>query len=168
MASLFMVLSLCAFVVQRPESVGMMVPLVQVRAIPHKGCDFVSDRSIVAQLHKDRSYWINETHLSHEKLGPIITEIYETRAERVIYIRSDPDVSYGEFANLYNTVDSSISNMHIVLMTPQMQSLIQQCPQGGVCELVWHDYADIICGYSPTFSPSTFRVKHGDDSTELN
>jgi hypothetical protein len=139
-----------------------------VWTVPHKVCDFTSDRNVVVQLHNDGSSWINETHVSREKLGPILTEIYENRAEKVIYMLSDPDIPYGEFANFYKTVDSSTSNIHIVLLTPKMQALIQQCPADGVCELIWHDFADIFCGYSPTFSPFTFRVKHGDKSAKLN
>jgi hypothetical protein len=73
MAALFLILLLSTFAVQRPASVGMYLPLPKVRTVPFKDCDFVSDRSIVAQLHKDGSTWINETRESPEKFGSMLT-----------------------------------------------------------------------------------------------
>jgi biopolymer transport protein ExbD len=137
MASLFLVLSLCAFVVQRPESMGMHLPLPQVLMVPHKDCDFLSDRSIVVRFHRNGNIWINETQVSHERLGPILTEIYENSAEKFIYIVSDSDVSYGEFANFYNTVALSTDDLHIVLRTRQFDKEVLQCTQGSECGLFW-------------------------------
>jgi biopolymer transport protein ExbD len=116
MASLFLVLSLCAFVVERPGAVGMMVPVPKVRIVPFKDCDFLSDRSIVVQLRKNGSYWINETREGRGDLGPALTEIYENREEKVALVISDPDVSFGEFADFYSKVTSSANNLHIVLV----------------------------------------------------
>jgi biopolymer transport protein ExbD len=149
MASLFLVLSLCAFVVQRPEPVGMHLPLPQMRAVPHKVCDFLSDRSVVVQLHKNGKIWINETQVNYEKLGPILTEIYENRAEKFIYIISDYDVSYSEFANLYSTIVSSTNDLHIVLRTRQFDKEVLQCTQGSDCGLFWpgHGFSG-VCLYS--------------------
>ena len=149
MASLFLVLSLCAFVVQRPEPVGMQLPLPQVRMVPHRDCDFLSDRSIVVRLHKEGNIWINETQVSHEKLGPILTEIYENSAEKFIYIISDSDISYGEFANLYSTIVSSTNDLHIVLRTRQFDKEVLQCTQGSECGLFWPDHGfSGVCLYS--------------------
>jgi hypothetical protein len=86
MASMFLVLSLCAFVAQSPAPVGMHLPLPQARMVPHEDCDFLSDRNIVVQLQKDGNIRINETQVSHERLRPILTEIYAYRAEKFIYI----------------------------------------------------------------------------------
>jgi biopolymer transport protein ExbD len=168
LASLFLIVVLCVFGVQRPPSVGVMVPLEHVRVVPNKECDFLSDREIVVQLHRDGSTWINETRVSHDKLRSELAEIFKYRHESYVYITSDPDVSFEEFANLYSTVDSSTSNIRIVLLTAKMRALIQQCPPGGVCELIWHDFGDIFCGISPSFRPFTFRAKDGTDPAELN
>ena len=143
MASLFLVLSLCAFVVQRPPSVGMHVPLIKVRAVPCKDCDFLSDRSLVVRIHNDGNIWINETQVNYEKLGPLLTKIYENRAEKLIYIVSDPDVPYGEFANIYSRVVSSDSDLHIVLVTSQIQAQVEQCPFGSCCVLEWPDHTKV-------------------------
>jgi biopolymer transport protein ExbD len=138
LASLFLILVLCTFAaVQKPKSVGMYVPLPKVRSVPFNYCDFLSGRSIVVKLHKDGSYWINETRESPEKLGPRLTEIYGNRAERVVYVLSDPDISFGEFADFYSTIASSTSDLHIVLRTRQFNGDILQCTQGSECGLYW-------------------------------
>jgi biopolymer transport protein ExbD len=149
MASLFLMLSLCAFMVQRPEPVGMHLLLPQVRAVPHEDCDFLSDRSIVVRLHRNGNIWINETQVSHERLGPILTEIYENRAEKFIYIVSDSDISYGEFANLYSSIVSSTNDLHIVLRTRQFDKEVLQCTQDSECGLFWsgHGFSG-VCIYS--------------------
>ena len=155
LASLFLILSLCAFVVQRPASEGMLLPMLKVRPVPFKDCDFVSDRSIIAQLHKDGGTWINETRENPDKFGPTLTEIYGTREEREIYVFSEPDVSFGEFANFFNTVASSTSDLHIGLQTRQLQAQIHECPPGSYCELAWHDRTYIPCVWAniPVYIP---------------
>ena len=138
-ASLFLVLSLCAFLLQRSSSVGMGVPLPKVRLDYVSDCNYLSDRSIVVQLRRDGSTWINETRESSEELGATLTKIYDYRAERTIYMISDPDVSFGEFANFYNAVDSSTSGLHIVLRTRTFDEELNQCPEGISCGLDWPD-----------------------------
>ena len=75
MASLFLVLALCAFVGQRPGAVGMNLPIVQVRTVSYGDCEGV-DRDIVVLLHKDGSYWLNEEKAPTGKLGSKLSEIY--------------------------------------------------------------------------------------------
>ena len=142
MASLFLVLSLCAFVVQKPESVGIIMPVPKVRTIPEDHCP-VLDRTIFVQLHKDGSYWINETQMPANELRTRLAEIYENRAEKFIYMVSDPDVSYGEFANFYSRVAFSDSDLRIVLLTRQIQAQVEQCSLGSCCAIEWPDHSNI-------------------------
>jgi hypothetical protein len=129
--------------------------MLRVRTVPFKDCDFLSDRRIVVQLHKDGSTWINETLVSHEKLGPVLAEIYEYRQEKEVYILSAPDVSFGQFADLYSAVSSSTSNLHIGLQTRQLRAQIQECPPGSYCELDWHGSTYIPCVWAnvPVYLP---------------
>ncbi|MGA3009499.1 MAG: hypothetical protein ABSD72_04495 [Terracidiphilus sp.] len=155
LASLFLIVVLCVFAVQRPPSVGIRIPLLRVRTVPFKECDFLSDRSIVVRLHKDGSIWINETQESPERLGPVLAEIYDNREEKVIYILPDPDVSFRDFADRYSKVASSTKNLHIMLSTLQLDKELQQCPPGSYCELDWHGNAYIPCVWTnvPIYIP---------------
>src|ERR1035438_3963718 len=147
LASLFLIMSLLELGVLTPASVGLYIPVTTVRTVPFSECDFVSDRSIVVQLRKDGSIWINETPESSEKLGLTLAEIYEYRAEKVIYMISDPDVPFGEFAKFYNTVNSSTSDLHIVWITRMLDKELRQCPPGSYCELDWHGHTYVPCAW---------------------
>ncbi|HEY1211138.1 MAG TPA: biopolymer transporter ExbD, partial [Terracidiphilus sp.] len=148
MASLFLVLSLCAFVVQRQEPVGMNIPILKVWVHPYKDCDFLSDRSIVVQLHKNGSIWINETRVSPDELSSRLAKIFESREERIVYMHPDPDASFRDFADIYNKASTSISGLHVVLSTRQLDNELQQCPQGSSCGLEWPDHTNEPCVWS--------------------
>ena len=145
MAGLFLILALCTFVLLRPASRGIQIPLLKVRAHPYKDCDFLSDRNIVVQLHNDGSTWINETRVSAGELRPRLAEIYENRMEKVIIILPEPEVSFGDFANMYNKVASSTSDLHIILRTRQLDKELLQCPEGSSCGLEWPDHKYVPC-----------------------
>ena len=148
LACLFLILVLCVFAVQKQPSVGMHLPLPKVRVHPDKDCDFLSDRNIVLQLHKDGSIFINETRVSQEELRSILVEIYETREERVIYILPDSDISFGEFSDIYDKVASSINGLHIALSTRLLDRELKQCPEGSSCGLDWPDHMYVPCVWS--------------------
>ncbi len=145
LASLLLVLALCTFVAQRPAGGGMLAPLPKVRTVAFKDCDSVSDRSIVVQLRRDDSTWINETWESHEQLGRTLTGIFESREEKDVYLLSDPDVSFAELANIYDTVASSTRDLYIVLNTRLLDNELRQCPPGSYCELDWQDRTYVPC-----------------------
>jgi biopolymer transport protein ExbD len=121
LVGVLLILSVCAFELERPGSTGMLLPIPKVGPLPFSECDYVSDRDIVVSIKRDGRIWINETYVDQGKLKAILTRIYESRAERIIYIIPDPDVSYGEFADTYDKVASSIENLHIGLLTPQLR-----------------------------------------------
>jgi biopolymer transport protein ExbD len=148
MSSLFLVLSLCAFVVQRPQSVGMDIPILKVWVHPYKDCDFLSDRSIVVQLRNDGSTRINQTLVSPDELRSRLAEIYESREEKIVYILSDSNISFTKFANIYNKAVSSTSDLHVVLITSQLDREFQQCPPGSYCELDWRNQTYVPCVWS--------------------
>jgi biopolymer transport protein ExbD len=145
LAGLFLLMVLFTTGVHRPGSMGLHVPTIKVRVHPYKDCDFLSDRNIVVQIRQDGSIWINETQVSREKLRSTLTMIFEPREERVVYLLPSPDVSFGEFADIYNTVASSTRNLHIVLSTRQFDKELQQCPQDSVCGLEWPDHTSEPC-----------------------
>jgi biopolymer transport protein ExbD len=138
LASLFLILLVCAIVDRHPASVGLALPILRVRAIPIKDCfDGLSDRDVVIQIRGDGSTWINETKLSPDVLGKELNEIYEYRQERFVYMIVDPEVPYGEFAEIYDKAASSTPGLHIGLLTRQFRNQMEQCPVGSGCTEVW-------------------------------
>ncbi|HEY1210099.1 MAG TPA: hypothetical protein VGE85_12065, partial [Terracidiphilus sp.] len=127
MASLFLVLSLCAFVVQRPESTGIRIPLLPLHpeANPPGYCNY---REIVLWLTQDGRMWINETEISPDKLKGTIADIMENRYYKKLYIVADSGVSYGNFADFMSRIVGASPDLHVVLLSGQLRREVEQGP----------------------------------------
>ncbi len=51
-------------------------------------------RTVVIQIAKDKSLKINEDAVEESNLGARLEEIFKTRAERVVFVKGDPDLEY--------------------------------------------------------------------------
>ena len=84
-----------------------------------------SDRTIVVQViyHAGQvpTYKINETDVNHVDLLPKLTEIYANRAERVMFVRGDDEVNFGQIADIID-IGRAANVDHIGLMTPKIQA----------------------------------------------
>jgi biopolymer transport protein ExbD len=139
LASLFLILVLCTFGTNRPAPVGIHIPITRVQTISEDKC--FDDRDVFVRILKNGSIWINETRLNPNELGPEIAEIMRNRNEqRVVYILPGPDISYGDFANVYNKVASSTKELHVGLITRQLKSQLEKCPLESICGLDWPDH----------------------------
>jgi biopolymer transport protein ExbD len=59
----------------------------------------VSDvRTVVISINKDHTMMINAEPTDLSKLGARLEEIFKTRAERVVFVRGDPDLEYSYVA----------------------------------------------------------------------
>jgi len=52
------------------------------------------DRTVVIVIDKDKSMHINNEDTDIDKLGPRLEQIFKTRAERVVFVKGDPDLEY--------------------------------------------------------------------------
>src|ERR1700748_3647176 len=50
------------------------------------------ERTVVIQIAKDRSLKINEEDTDFDRLGPRLEQVFKTRAERVVFVKGDPDL----------------------------------------------------------------------------
>jgi len=55
-------------------------------------------RTVVISINKDLSMLINAEPTDMSKLGPRLEEIFKTRAERVVFVKGDPDLDYSVVA----------------------------------------------------------------------
>jgi len=53
-----------------------------------------NDRTVVIVIEKDRSMKINEEPTDFDRLGPRLDQVFKTRAERVVFVKGDPDLDY--------------------------------------------------------------------------
>jgi biopolymer transport protein TolR len=91
-----------------------------------------NDRTIVVQVlyHAGQvpSYMINDTVVNNGAGGPAadaallsqLTSIYANRAERVMFVKGDDDVSFAYIANVID-IGKQANVDHIGLMTPKIQ-----------------------------------------------
>jgi biopolymer transport protein ExbD len=91
MASLFLMLSLCAFMVQRPASVGFRIPMVRLHHDPLEPYD-CDGRTEFLRLTKDGKTWINETEIPADQVRQRVATLMEDRAERVVYVVVDSEL----------------------------------------------------------------------------
>lgn len=59
-------------------------------------------RTVVIVVNKDRSLMINQEPTDEAKLGPRLEEIFKTRAERVVFVKGDPEL---EFQHVARAID---------------------------------------------------------------
>jgi biopolymer transport protein TolR len=60
------------------------------------------DRTIVVQIDKDLAVTINSEPTDMARLGDRLAMIFKSRAERVVFVRADPDV---EFRHVARAID---------------------------------------------------------------
>jgi hypothetical protein len=133
-SGLLLVLGLCCFVNFAPASTGMEVPLLHLRSTP---ADFSCDgRFEFVQVLADGSTRINGREIPGDRLGPVIAGIMETRAERVVYLVPDTEISYGRFAQTLGTLNNAADGMHIAVLSGHVKSAFSE-RRLSPCDLVW-------------------------------
>lgn len=60
-------------------------------------------RTVVIIINKDRSLLINTESTTDAQLGPRLEEIFKTRAERVVFVKGDPDLEFQTVARVIDT-----------------------------------------------------------------
>src|SRR5258708_11166331 len=89
------------FMVITPLTPKGLEALVPQPAPPNQKSD-ADQRTVVIDIHKDKSMMINTEATDENRLGPRLEEIFKTRAERVVFVKGDPDL---EFQTLAKVVD---------------------------------------------------------------
>lgn len=79
-----------------------------------------NDRTVVIIIEKDRSIKLNTESVTMETLGKRLEDVFKTRAERVVFVKGDPDI---EFQNVAKCIDiaKGAGIDKIGLMTPKIE-----------------------------------------------
>src|SRR6476660_3116354 len=108
------------FMVITPLTPKGLDALVPQPAQPNQKTD-ADQRTEVISVAKDKSLMINQEATDEARLGARLEEIFKTRAERVVFVKGDPDLEF-------QTVAKAIDIAHgagidkVGLMTPQMEA----------------------------------------------
>ena len=84
-------------------------------------CRRLKNKDIVVQISNANSLRINAETISHESLRERLREVYQVRAERVLFVAADPDVSFQEVIRIIDVARGSITNLDVSLLTPTSQ-----------------------------------------------
>ena len=79
------------------------------------------DRTVVIVIDKDKSIKINQDPIAEDQLGARLTEIFKTRAERVVFVKADPDLDYGTVAKAIDIARGAAIDK-VGLMTPKIEA----------------------------------------------
>src|ERR1044071_2911505 len=85
------------FMVITPLTPKGLEALVPQPAPPNQKSE-ADQRTVVIDIAKDKSMKINTESTDENKLGPRLEEIFKTRAERVVFVKGDPDLEFKEVA----------------------------------------------------------------------
>jgi biopolymer transport protein TolR len=58
-----------------------------------------ADRTVVIIINKDKSMMINTEPTDKTRLGDRLMDIFKTRAEKVVFVKGDPDLEFREIAD---------------------------------------------------------------------
>jgi len=108
------------FMVITPLTPKGLEAIVPQPAQPNQKTD-ADQRTVVVSINKDKSMMINTEVAEESKLGSRLEEIFKTRAERVIFVKGDPDLEFGVVAKLID-IAKGVGIDKVGLMTPEMEA----------------------------------------------
>jgi biopolymer transport protein TolR len=74
------------------KSIDVQLPDPKPSVAPNNA----TSNQIVLEVNEDGTYSINTEKVGEDRLGPRLKEIYENRPEKIIFVKGDPKVKYGQ------------------------------------------------------------------------
>ena len=82
------------FMVITPLTPKGLEALVPQPPNPNQPQSQADQRTVVIVINRDKTISINQEPTNEQQLGPRLEEIFKTRAERVVFVKGDPDLEY--------------------------------------------------------------------------
>ena len=101
-----------------PKGLEALVPQPPRADQPQSQAD---QRTVVIVINRDKSMMINQEPTDEQRLGPRLEEIFKTRAERVVFVKGDPDLEYQYVAKAIDIAHGAGID-RVGLMTPEMEA----------------------------------------------
>ena len=79
------------------------------------------DRTVVIVIDKDKSVKLNQDPIQWDKLQDRLTEVFKTRAERVVFVRADKELLFDTVAQAIDMAKGAGIDK-IGLMTPKIEA----------------------------------------------
>jgi biopolymer transport protein ExbD len=85
---------LIIFMVIAPVTPKGLSALVPQPAKPNEQPSAADTRTVVISINKDKSLMINQEAVLEPQLQSRLEDIFKSRAERVVFVKGDPDLEY--------------------------------------------------------------------------
>ncbi|MBI1789307.1 MAG: biopolymer transporter ExbD [Acidobacteria bacterium] len=108
------------FMVITPLTPKGLEALVPQPAPPNQQQTEADQRTVVVIIEKDKKLMINTEPTNEQNLGKRLEEIFKTRAERVIFVKGDPDLEFQTVAKVID-IAKGVAIDKVGLMTPEME-----------------------------------------------
>ncbi len=112
---------LIIFMVIAPVTPRGLEALVPQPAPPNQQASAADQRTVVISVNRDRSLMINQEPTTESTLGPRLEDIFKTRAERVVFVKGDPDLEYRDVAKVIDIAKGAGID-RVGLMTAKIES----------------------------------------------
>ena len=109
------------FMVITPLTPKGLEALVPQPPPPNQKPNQLDQRTVVIVVDKDHKYSINNEPEVEEKMGDRLQEIFKTRAERVVFVKGDPDLDFQTVARAIDIAKGAGIDK-IGLMTPKIEA----------------------------------------------
>jgi biopolymer transport protein ExbD len=109
------------FMVITPLTPKGLETLVPQPPNPNQPQNQADTRTVVIVINRDKSMMINQEVTDDQRLGARLEEIFKTRAERVVFVKGDPDLEYQYVAKAIDIAHGAGIDK-VGLMTPQMEA----------------------------------------------
>jgi biopolymer transport protein ExbD len=76
---------------------------------------------VVIVIEKDKSMKLNQDPIEESRLGDRLTEIFKTRAERVVFVKGDKDLDFATVAKAIDVAKGAGIDK-VGLMTPKIEA----------------------------------------------
>lgn len=82
------------FMVITPLTPKGLEALVPQPPPPNQKQDQADDRTVVVTINKDHSMLLNTEPIAESALQKRLEDVFKTRAERIMFVKGDPDIEY--------------------------------------------------------------------------
>lgn len=117
MASIFLILSLCAFRATPSPAAGEYVYLTYAFQSASGFNDCLDDHRLVFRVHSDRSLSINTNVVPIQNLAEITHLILKNQANPEVWLRVDTQVTVKEVASTLDTIHANSPRANVFLVT---------------------------------------------------
>jgi biopolymer transport protein ExbD len=112
---------LIIFMVITPMTPHGLETLVPQPPPPNQQPTQADNRTVVIIINADKSMMLNTEPITEETLGKRLEEVFKTRAERVVFVKGDPNLEFQAVARAIDIAKGAGIDK-VGLMTPKIEA----------------------------------------------